>query len=191
MREVSKQVLPLKKTAGIYHSSSSMFDFNDMHTTTIYKRFCEKYLDMRRMRKGTIDRGRGFFRDFMISLPYLPARRITFYACGNKREIARLLSGLPGLGKKTAIGFGFVNSFEIEALENDISIISNGMAMRPIPTLLLKSYDDVAILNYKSPYWAYDKVAPCAPPLSRVLLSKNFTTYFPLGQELEKWRNAG
>jgi len=162
--------LPLKKHHSIYHASISFFDTSDAYTTTIYKRFCERYLNLRKIKKKRIDKSRGLFKDYMISLVYIPARKVTFYACGNADEIKTLLQGLPALGKKTAIGYGFVKSFEIKEIDKDYSIIKDGKAMRAIPIKFLRSASDIARLAYKAPYWASENTDLCATPGASVKL---------------------
>jgi CRISPR type IV-associated protein Csf3 len=154
----------------IFNASISFFDIKDAYSTTIYKRFCERYLNLRRIKKKRIDRARGHFKDYMINLVYIPARKVTFYAMGNAEEIDELLKGLPGLGKKIAIGYGFIKSYEIEEIDHNYSILKDGRAMRAIPVSFLKSTSDVAQLAYKSPYWASENTAMCAPPGAYVKL---------------------
>jgi len=164
--------LPLKRSGDVYHASVSFFDVTDYFSTTIYKRFCEKHLDAKRLRKKKIDRGRGKFKDFMIQLIYIPATRVTFYANGDPDEIQDLLKGMAGLGKKTAIGYGSFRHYEIEEAGRDCSLVMDGKAMRPIPVRMLREYDDVAILAYKPPYWDVDGVEECAPPGANVVLKE-------------------
>ncbi|WP_456478144.1 hypothetical protein [Geoglobus ahangari] len=187
VKVTGKSILPLKKTAGIYHASVSFFDVSEAYTTTIYKRFCEKHLDLRRIRRKKIDRARGHFRDYMISLVYVPAKRVTFYANGNPDRIESLLEGLPGLGKKVAIGFGFIKDFRIHESDEDHSIVKDGRAMRPIPLPLLEATSEVVAMAYKPPYWAKEFVAPCAPPGAWVKLGENFRENFKLGKALREY----
>lgn len=168
IEEIGERPIPVKRTAGIYHASVSFFDSKDAFTTTIYKRFCEKYLDLEKMKRRKIQRGSGHFRDFMMNLVYIPATEVYFYCCGDADEIESLLDGLPGLGKKTAIGFGFVKDFEIRRIREDRSIIGGKTAMRPIPISALGYASDTVIMAYRPPYWAKEYTAPCAPPGAEV-----------------------
>ena len=183
---LGERILPLKKTAGIYHASVSFFDTSKAFATKIYKRFCERHLDLRRVRKKKIDTSRGHFRAFMINLIYIPARTVTFYACGDPDELQQLLRFLPGLGKKIAIGYGFIKDFSIQEINEDYSIVKDGVAMRPIPVPLVHSASDVVAMAYKPPYWAKEFVAPCVPPGAQVNLGENFTQNFKLGEVLRE-----
>ena len=174
VKKASSVELPIKRTSrdgvSVYHASVSIFDVKDAYTTTIYKRFCEKYLDLNRIRKKKIDRRRGLFRDFMIKLVYVPARRVTFYTCGDAEALEKLLSALPGLGKKTAIGFGMISNFTIKDVREDRSLVHKGKAMRPIPVELVKYAEEVVPMAYRAPYWAKENVKPCVPPFAGVEL---------------------
>lgn len=156
--------LPLKKTGDIYHASVSFFDVSDAYTTKIYKRFCEKHLNLKRIRQKKIDRSRGHFKDFAISLTYIPARTVTFYAYGEIEEVEGLLRGLAGIGKKVAIGFGFYRDSSVEPIDEDYSVVKDGKAARPIPVDMVEEAEDVAMLAYRPPYWDRRRMKPCVPP---------------------------
>ncbi|OYT64160.1 hypothetical protein B6U67_00730 [Methanosarcinales archaeon ex4484_138] len=161
---------PLKKSGKVYHASVSFFDIQDVYVTTIYKRFCTEYLDHLTAHKKKIRRGTGHFKDFMIRLPYIPAKTVTFYANGNIGEIERLLAALEALGKKTAYGFGLIRSIEVEEMKEDWSVVKNGKAMRPIPMSMLDYAEKQVALAYKPPYWDKRNVAICVPPGAEVRL---------------------
>ena len=80
----SRYKLPIKRFflngQFIYHASISLFDTKKMYMTTIYKRFYEKALDYRKVKVKKISRGSGYFKDFAMSLVYIPAKKVTFYA---------------------------------------------------------------------------------------------------------------
>lgn len=181
-KEISKEtmlvgedkLIPLRQSSGVYHASVSIFDEADAQTTTIYKRFCEKYLDFTKLKKSKIHTNCGHFRDYMIKLVYLPASRVTFYVNGDSQKIKELLKGLTGLGKKTAIGFGMFNSYSIEETEEDYSVIKDGKSMRAIPIILCDYFGEVINLAWRAPYWAKEMVAPCVPPDTICRLSKKF-----------------
>jgi CRISPR type IV-associated protein Csf3 len=181
-KEVNKQtvlvgeekVMPLKQSSGVYHASVSLFDDSEAQVTTIYKRFCEKYLDMNRVKRSKIHIGMGYFRSYMIRLVYLPVEKVNFFACGDSEEIRILLSGLTGLGKKTSVGFGMIKDFKIHKINQDYSIVKDGKSMRAIPIVLCDYFGEVVNLAWRAPYWAKEMVAPCVPPHTTVKLSKNF-----------------
>ncbi len=166
--DVSKLRLPIKEyendMGSFYHTSVSIFDTTALYTTTIYKRFHTGDIATLPTIKKKIRRGSGQFRDFMISLVYIPSNSVIFYVNGNKKEIEELLKGLPGLGKKTAIGFGSIKNISVEKVKNDYSLVNGkGKAMRPIPEWALKEYSESVRLAYTFPYWYGKNVDFCAP----------------------------
>jgi len=174
VKEVAEIPIPVEKVERdgewVYKASVAEFDFKEPSTAIIYKKFCERYLDYKQLKVKKIDRGRGFFKDFSIKLMYFPAKTATFYVRGIKEEIKALLEGLPGLGKKTAIGYGFIRCFKVQKVKNDYSIVKDGKAMRPIPIDLVASAERIVQLAYKPPYWAKENVKPCACPFFGVEL---------------------
>ncbi len=178
--------LPLKRfyccNQFIYHASVSLFDtdrpedalraLDRLQVGKIYKRFYEKRLDYNRVRVKKISRGSGYFKDFAMSLPYLLVQRVVFYANGDPDILEVLLDALPGLGKKTAIGYGFIKDFKIKELDEDHSLMMDGYAMRPIPYFMLKKHEELVMLAYKAPFWAKENVTLCAPPFTKVELKE-------------------
>jgi len=178
--------LPLKRYycchQFIYHASVGLIDaetpeeawkaLDRLQLTKIYKRFYERGLDYNRVRVKKISRGSGYFKDFAMSLPYIPAKRVVFYANGDPDILEVLFEALPGLGKKTAIGYGFIRDFKIKELSENRSIVMDGYAMRPIPYFMLKHHEELVMLAYKAPFWAKESVALCAPPFTKVELKE-------------------
>ena len=171
----SRLRLPIKRTHAcgytIYHASISFFEYNNFFATTIYKRFDNKHISLVKLKHKKIRRGSGHFKDYMIRLAYIPTKTVLFYANGDVEEIASLIDALPGLGKKVAIGYGFVKSYTINEIDEDISIINEGLAMRPIPVDLIDMHrhpTDATMLAYKFPYWAKQNVTLCVPPGEKI-----------------------
>lgn len=161
---------PIKQTEDVYHASVSFFDTDTKFATTIYKRFCTEYLDLLQTKKRKIRKGSGFFRDYMMRMVYIPAKTVFFYVNGNRAEIERLLRHVVSLGKKSAYGFGRVNSVQIEKLEEDYSLVKDGLAMRPLPVRMLTDVKTQILLAYKPPYWDKRNVNLCAFPATEVKL---------------------
>jgi len=154
----------------LYKCSVSFFDNPTYAVTKIYKRFYTKGLPMTNIKTKKISRGSGMFRDHAMTLPILPTKTVIFYTVGIKEELKILLNALPGIGKKTAIGFGNFSNIELTEINEDKSIISNGKAMRPIPVDVVEPQNNTEIvyLAYKFPYWNKQNVLPCVPPGSPV-----------------------
>lgn len=158
----------------IYKCSISFFDNEHLFLTTLYKRFDAKHLSRLKTRKKKVERNRGPLKDYVMKLPYRPCQEVHFFGLGDSTEIAGILKGLPGLGKKCAVGHGFINSFNIEELEKDKSLINGeGIAMRPIPCAFLDDSIDYekVVLAYKFPYWAKQNIAPCCNPGEKIKIN--------------------
>lgn len=163
--------MPLAQTKDIFHASVAWLDCNEASTATIYKRFAEQQCNTINTKKKAIDIARGHFKAYAMRLPYIPARTATFYVRGNIKETLRLLSYLPGLGKKVAYGYGIYRSISIEETDADYSLIKDGIAMRPLPSFIVDSNEQM-MLAYKPPYWDKRNVSPCAPPGAKVTWKK-------------------
>jgi len=163
--------LPIEKSRyDFYYSSVSIFEPKKAFATKIYKRFDDKNIDKLKTKKKKIRLGSGYYKSFMMSLPYIPARKVIFYCRGVKEEIERLVSEIPGLGKKVHIGFGEIKDVNIKKINIDKSIILNGKAMRPIPLHAVKKFKEMANMAYRPPYWAKENVTLCVPPFEEVQL---------------------
>ena len=158
--------LPLKKWRGVYAASASIFEpETELAVYQFYKRGDFPFP------RGKIRRGSGFFKDFIIRAPYVPAHRAVFYATGELEEVRRLVAKVSALGKERNVGFGAVKGVEVEEVEEEWGLVRGGLAMRPIPVRLLRRYEDAAYLAYKPPYWAKESVDLCAVPFTHVELA--------------------
>ncbi|NUU96747.1 hypothetical protein [Marinitoga sp. 1138] len=166
--------LPFKKTGMVYNASAAIFlPEAEMRFIRIYKRFEDKYSDVLKKKKLRI--GSGFFRSFAIAEPYIPATHVIFYGNGNVKRIKYLFENyLIGIGNDIRIGFGAIRDIIIENINNDYSLIKNGMAMRTIPIKMLKDYEDTAYITYKQPYWYKTNATLCVAPGMRCELNEKY-----------------
>lgn len=161
--------LPLAQTDNsLWHASASVFEPQALYLETIYKRFEDKYFTGVKTGKKAIYSGQGYFRAHALQLPYLAAETVTFYGRGDLTAIREICALVPGIGAKTAIGFGAVREFEVVETEADYSLVKDGRAMRPLPVRLLRRWSDQALLAWRPPYWSADSVELCAPPGAEV-----------------------
>lgn len=171
--------LPIVQTGGIYHCSVSIFPNQTLKAmTTFYKRFDSKRLQENG--KGKIDRGRGFFKDFILRTPYLATDLVLFYVTLEDPKyrswLEDCLHGLSGLGKEINVGFGRIKEFQIEEETLDLGFVDEaGRAMRPIPVSLLASYKEVERVCARPPYWDRSNAELCAVPFTQVTLRKEET----------------
>lgn len=159
--------LPLKQTNGVYHASVSQFDTEIIKTETVYKRFDEEHLNRVKTRITKVRLGQGFYKNYMMKFPVIPAKTVTFYFCGDLKECKRILEDLIALGKKTDIGYGIVRSVSIEPTEEDYSFVKDGKCMRPLPSTEFKDLGMPSIsqrLAWKAPYWDKKNVTMCVAP---------------------------
>lgn len=166
--------LPLKKyideNFSFYHGSISFFKQESLSTTTIYKRFHERDLSHLDTKRKKVSTRSGTLKDHAIKLPNITTNTVLFYGNGNVKEIQNLLEGLPGLGKKIAIGFGFIKNIIIKETHQDHSIIKDNITMRPLPINLVEPRDNLkkVILGFRFPYWAKNNITLCVPPGEKI-----------------------
>jgi len=164
------RVMPLAQLRDVFRASVAWFDVptEKAGVATIYKRFHEADCHEIATQTKKVQVGRGHFRAYMMRLPYLPATKATFYVNGDVQEVLRLINYLPGLGKKTAYGYGMIRSVNVEETPEDYSLVKDGVAMRPLPCSLGYDSDERMMLAFKAPYWDKRNVAACVPPGARL-----------------------
>lgn len=155
--------LPVAKTGDIYHASASILDTDEKHTLTLYKRFHEA-ADLKT--KSRIRMNSGQMRNYMLKFPYSASRAVKFNFLGNEGEISRLMQNVSHLGKKRAAGGGEVSCMKVHRLQKDESITKDGVAMRSIPSQMLKSFEDihVMLMAYRFPSWDNANITLCVAP---------------------------
>jgi len=165
--------LPIKQSKGVYHTSISFFSNDNVNLDTIYKRFETNNLHhlTENKRKGKIRKGSGPFRDYMIKLPYIPTKSVTFYVNADIEELRHLLKNITNLGKKKSIGGGLIRDITINENEEDRSLIYENKAMRPLPVKEFGPGMKMVMLAYKFPYWDKQNVGMCIFPESELGLN--------------------
>lgn len=156
--------VPLKKTGKVYHASVLLMDYDKLKVMRIYKRFDEQFIHHLDTKKKKIPIGSGHYKSGIITLPYIPASTVTFYVDGGIGRLKTLLENLSALGKNTSIGFGKVKDIKIKKTDEDYSMVKDGIAMRPTPIAMLKSYDKTFQTNVTFPYWDKRTTELCAVP---------------------------
>jgi hypothetical protein len=166
LRQVKIPPFPIKHTRGMYHASASIFDTGRKSLEIMYKKFEDRWAGGRRK----VSKGMGYFRDYMIQHIYIPTKTVIFYVMGDRKTLEQLCHLVTGLGDNTRVGWGAVRRHEIEDMQQDWSIIKNGIAMRPIPEKLIEYTSLKVAVAWKPPYWAPECVGICAPPGAEVKL---------------------
>lgn len=62
--------------------------------------------------------------------------KVGFFGCGDAPAVESLLRYLPGIGRKARRGYGSIVDVDVDAVEEDYSLMRDGLPMRPIPTAL-------------------------------------------------------
>jgi len=103
---------------------------------------------------------------------YAPIRvrlidRICWFFRGDKYEIRRILKTVFAVGAYRKIGYGIVDKWEYEEVEDDYSIFANGILMKTIPTnerLQNMSGYKIGFGGIKPPYWHPENYMEIAIP---------------------------
>lgn len=121
--------------------------------------------------KGIIDDSAGRYRAYRnpIITRTIEDGRMDFWCIGHANDIADLLSRMPAVGKKPSMGFGIIDRFDINHVEDDYTTFhpDHGL-MRPVPvaeaTDFCKGYP---IFRYavKPPYWKPCNAEVCYVPI--------------------------
>lgn len=156
----------LRKTAGMAHASISFFEPDEMTSQQYYCRF--EPAGVPGLSRVLISAGH--YRNWMMQWVLVPCHICTFYGCGNVDLVSDLISGLSHLGNDTRVGWGRIHATRIERIEQDVSLVRNGVAQRPIPTWQCAVHEDVVSLGWRAPYWSSGAVDLCVPPGARVSL---------------------
>lgn len=167
--------LPIKRTNinsdYLYHASISIFEDPTPSINIIHRQFSGDLVNQytQSIKKRNIDLSRGKFKLYQMRMPVNNSKYVDFYCNGDKKELERLCRYVEYIGKKRSIGYGSVLSFEIEKLKEDYSIIKDNKIMRPVPLIFcpmfnIKNQDNIAMMNYKPPYWDKSSSKLCVIP---------------------------
>lgn len=151
--------IPLKRTDGVFHGSCMMCDpmfpdcevkfFQSINNERKEDGLPDAWLDgkiyeglpvdISKIRGG--DAARGTFstkRDGYV--PFSRGRfwNVGFYGCGDMLRAGLLLRRLPGIGRKASRGYGAITNMDVVAVDQDLSLMRDGLPMRPIPGTLWK-----------------------------------------------------
>jgi hypothetical protein len=153
----------LAETSGLLHASCSLFlpSMPEKYASlSYYKRFeAEGFPKSRKINLGS-----GYYRNWSLRWVYVPCEAVRFYVRGDRQIIEDLLSDLTHIGNDTRVGWGRIRGMRIKEISEDLSLVWNNRAMRPIPVRYLKQWSDSALLAWRPPYWAAENVELCAPP---------------------------
>ncbi len=162
--------LPIKKYKDVYHASVAIIQSKTEGTAKWRKRWEDRYDDLVDFgnKKKQINEKSGFFKAYDLPVQYVSADEIYFYVNGNKEEIKRLLKLISFVGKKSAQGYGIIREKSTESINEDFSILKNGVLMRPIPANYLRDPRNKTMqMNaYKPSYWNPQNFKACVMPFA-------------------------
>lgn len=126
-----------------------------------------QYLDVQ---KGIISDSVGLYRAYRNPqvIRIVKDGIIIFYAVGHCNEVQEMLNLIPAIGKKNAMGWGFVDKWEVEEIENDYTTWhpEHGL-MRPIMVDETDENLKYPVMQYavKPPYWKPKNARMCYVPI--------------------------
>lgn len=167
---VFRDVLDRYQADGDWLSCASVSEFSPADTPYGTLQYFKRFQAERFPGKGKINLSSDHYRTWMLKTIYLPCRTVTFYGRGRIGLLRDLLNDMTHLGNDTRIGWGEIAEWRLTPMQADWSLVRDGVAMRPIPTRMLREWDDEAWLTWHAPYWDRRKVEPCAPPGAKVVL---------------------
>lgn len=132
--------------------------------------FAGDKLDYLDMDKGIISDSVGLYRAYRNPQLIRTVKDgiLTFYAVGKKDKIEELLSLMIGVGKKTAMGFGIVDRWDVEEIEEDYTTEHPKYGlMKPIEVEKADKTYDYPIMDYaiRPPYWKTINQRLCYVPV--------------------------
>jgi CRISPR type IV-associated protein Csf3 len=128
-----------------------------------HKRFDDQregYLDLGKRKGGRVNVKSGPLKNYRMPLVYMVTPELTWYLVGDREEVESLLTLVPAIGKKSAMGMGQVREWLVESHPNDCSCYDeSGRLMRSIPDP--EGPDHAGI---RPPYWHPANQVRCRRP---------------------------
>ena len=103
----------------------------------------------------------GVMKNYHVQFRYRSANHVAWHLRGDKDEIQDLLSDCTHIGKKGAHGYGEVEQWRVEELQDDYSLLYETVPTRAIPIRYwerltgLIDHPDIAVMmrGYRPPYY--------------------------------------
>ena len=173
-QDIGNVGLPLRQLPGNrWAASKGVYETVDTSIEYFNKRpdfFASDKYSYLKETKGIISDGAGVYRSYRQPQMIRTVKNqiITFYCVGHKKEVQHMLDLMVGVGKKTAMGFGFVKKWVVEECEEDYSTEHPiyGL-MRPIEVEKSEKVYDLPIMQYaiRPPYWKAKNMRLCYVPV--------------------------
>lgn len=171
VKEIIHADLPLKRIDnghGWYYACSfAQADWTGGETQHWHKRNTA-HEQMRYVGKGVLNLAQGKTKAYRVPLFTAMAKKLVWYAVGDRPWIESRLPHVTSIGKKRNTGHGEVANWQVEEIEQDFSLAKDGYLMRAVPRLDLPQ----GVLNFKlgsyglrPPYWHYENQDVVALPI--------------------------
>jgi hypothetical protein len=146
----------LKNNCGVHHASA-LFPAEVYPEALRFWRKRFRVTATRGMTKGSPNLTNAIYREHNVPVPLLLATEMYAYGSGNKKAVLSLLKrNVQYLGKKRSYGFGRISDICAEEIEEDCSLVKDGVAMRWLPEK--NGYRRVRLTP---PYWNIHNAVPC------------------------------
>lgn len=108
--------------------------------------------------KGSPNLMSGIYREYNTPMPLTLCLKMVGYAVGDRGRIEQILrKHVRFIGKKAAYGYGHIVSTNVEIIDQDYSLVKDGVAMRFLP-----KQDGIRLCRIRPPYWNnVDRVNCC------------------------------
>lgn len=173
-KQIGHVGLPLKQlesnrwaaSKGVYEEIETQIEYYNKRPDF----FAGDKIDYLDMDKGLISDSVGLYRAYRNPQLIRTVKDgiITFFAVGHKNEVEELLNLMVGVGKKTAMGFGFVSKWKVEEIDEDYTTEHPVYGlMRPIEVDKANKKYSNPIMEYavKPPYWKAKNMRLCYVPV--------------------------
>ncbi len=156
--------VPLQKTGLVYHGSQLFVSDHTVSSDVGIIEKCSLDSDLfspnGRGGKSYSSVPPGSYKAKIDFQEITQSHRAYFFGCGDIGRVSELMELLPGIGAKTNMGWGAIDSFEIIKIPRDVSLIHGDLPARPIPVALWGELFGIKVdestRSYESshaPYW--------------------------------------
>lgn len=174
--------LPLRQTADVYHASAGVLVGNPITSEAPFvarltARDCGNPRIKPNKKSGLIVSTVSFPDKARLDrYQAFHAAKVIWLGCGDPDETLRILSRLPGLGKRCHAGYGQVNAYSVTPIQRDFSLqLPDDSLARPVPTRICQqlgidlSHAHLDRATYKPNYFDFVQADLCALPTTRLI----------------------
>jgi hypothetical protein len=174
--------LPLKRTADVYHASAGILVGNPITSEAPFVarltvRDCSNQRIKPNRKSGLIISTVSFPDKARLDrYTAFHAAKVIWFGYGDPEETLRILSRLPGVGKRCHSGYGQVSAYSVTPIQRDFSMqLPDDTLARPVPTGICQqlgidlSHTHLDRATYKPNYFDFSHADLCAMPTTRLI----------------------